>query len=152
MRLKRIDLSLTMSTVTNKNINILDLPDEMLRVIFDKLHMIDVFYSLVDVNHRFDRLALDSLYVLHLDFVIKPLFDRNSPVDDQLLYRIYTKILPRIRHKVNKITVEPLSIERVLGAVHYPQLHSISFVNFHYGTLLEHLQGLIIILCNIMND
>ena len=141
-----------MNIVINNNINILHLPDEMLLAIFNKLYMIDVFYSLVDVNHRFDRLALDSLYVHHLDFVIKPLFDRNSPVDNQLLDRIYTKILPRIHHKANKLTVEPLSIERILGAVHYPQLHSISFVNFHYETLLQHLQGLIIILCNIMND
>ncbi|CAF3425536.1 unnamed protein product [Rotaria sp. Silwood2] len=103
--------------------------------------MIDVFYSLVGVHQRFDRLALDSLYIHHLDFVMKPLFDRNSPVDNQLLDRIYTKILPRIHHKVNKLTLEPLSIECVLNTVHYPQLHSISFVNFHYETLLRHLQG-----------
>ncbi|CAF4312854.1 unnamed protein product [Rotaria sp. Silwood2] len=41
---------------------------------------------------------------------------------------------------VDKLTVEPLSIECVLNTVHYPQLHSISFVNFYYETLLQHLQ------------
>ena len=49
--------------MANDNINILDLPDEMLLVIFNKLNMIDVLSSLVDVNERFNRLVFDpALY------------------------------------------------------------------------------------------
>ncbi len=32
------------------HLNILDMPDEILFLIFQKLNMVDVFYSLVDVN------------------------------------------------------------------------------------------------------
>jgi len=131
-----------MNIISNDYINILDLPDEMLRAIFNKLNMVDVFYSLVDVNQRFDRLALDSLYVRHLDFVVKPLLKHDcSSVDHQVLDQICRRILPRIHHKINKLTVEPSSMERVLGT-HYPQLHSLSLVNFRAETLLQHLTGL----------
>jgi len=67
--------------IRNKNdINILDLPDEMLRAIFNKLNMLDMLYSLVDVNQRFDRLVLDYLYIHHLEFVIEQddIFVRKS--------------------------------------------------------------------------
>jgi len=135
-----------MNILNNNYINILDLPDEMLRTIFNKLYMVDVFYSLVDVNQRFDRLALDSFYIQHLDFVVEPLVKRHSSssVDEQVLEQICSKILPRIHHKINKLTVEPLSMERVLRTAHYPQLHSLSLVNFQAETLLQHLTGLFV--------
>jgi len=132
--------------ILNKNyLNILDLPDEMLRAIFDKLYMVDVFYSLVDVNQRFDRLALDSLYIHHLDCVVKPLLERHSSsVDHQVLDKIGSKILPQIDHKINKLTVEPFSMECVLRNAHYPQLHSLALVNFQAETLIQHLTGLFV--------
>ena len=72
--------------------NILALPDEMLCAILNKLHMVDVFYSLVNVNERFDRLALDSLYVHHLDFVIKPIVKPySSSIDKQVLEKFLQK-------------------------------------------------------------
>jgi len=133
-----------MNILNNNYLNILDLPDEILRTIFNKLYMVDVFYSLMDVNQRFDRLALDSLYIQHLDFVVKPLIKRHSSVDHQVLEQICSKILPRIHHKINKLTVEPLSMERVLRTAHYPQLHSLSLVNFQAETLSQHLTGLFV--------
>jgi hypothetical protein len=134
--------SSNMNIISNDYINILDLPDEMLRAIFNKLNMVDVFYSLVDVNQRFDRLALDSLYIRHLDFAVKPPLKHDcSSVDHQVLDQICRKILPRIHHKINKLTVEPSSMERVLDT-HYPRLHSLSLVNFRAETLLQHLTGL----------
>ncbi|CAF4540424.1 unnamed protein product [Rotaria sp. Silwood2] len=47
--------------------NILDLPDEILISIFNKLNNVDILYSLVDVNQRFNRLSLSSLYIHDLD-------------------------------------------------------------------------------------
>ena len=68
--LKHIDnYRLDMSTVDINDINILDLPDEILLAIINKLNMIDILYSLVDVNQRFDRLVLDPLYIHHLDLM-----------------------------------------------------------------------------------
>ncbi|CAF1505972.1 unnamed protein product [Rotaria sordida] len=128
-----------MDILNNSYINILDLPDEMLRIIFNKLNMVDMLYSLVDVNQRFDRLAFDSLYIDHLDLVIKQDDIHNSSIDTHILDRICSKILPRINNKVTKFTLEPLSMERVFGTVHYPQLHSLSFINFQPNILSQHL-------------
>jgi hypothetical protein len=102
----------------------------MLLTIFTKLNMVDVLYSLVDVNQRFDRLVLDSLHIHHLNFSTKRDDTHNSSVDTHILDRICSKILPRINEKITKLTLEPLSVEPVLGTVHYLQLHSLSFVNF----------------------
>jgi hypothetical protein len=43
-----------MDTSNDNQLNILDLPNEILLNIFNKLNTVDVLYSLVDVNKRFD--------------------------------------------------------------------------------------------------
>jgi hypothetical protein len=53
------------------NKDILDLPDEMLLAIFNKLNMIDVFYSLVDINERFNRLIFDPFSIHNLDLTVQ---------------------------------------------------------------------------------
>jgi hypothetical protein len=122
--------------------NILDLPDEMLFIIFKKMNMVDVLYSLVDVNQRFHRLVLDSLYISHLNLTNKTLLNGKSPIANQFLNRICEKILPRIHHKINKLTVQPLSMKCILLPINYPQLHSLSLVNFKQKVLLQHLTGI----------
>ena len=134
--------ALTMSNLYRNSTNILDLPDEMLCAILNKLNMIDIFYSLVDANQRFDRLALDSIDIHHLNFVDKPLVKRySSSIDDQVLDQICRKLFPRICNDVYKLTIEPLSLERVLGIGDYPHLHSVSLINFPTETLLSQLTG-----------
>ncbi|CAF1592005.1 unnamed protein product [Rotaria magnacalcarata] len=130
-----------MNTLINnhENTNILDLPNEMLLAIMSKLSKIDVLYSLVGVNRQFDQLIIDPFYIHDLDFTRKLLFDDISPIDKQTLDRICGKILPRINDKVNKLTVEPLSIERIFHAVDYAQLYSLSLVNFSQEILLRHI-------------
>ncbi|CAF1446736.1 unnamed protein product [Adineta steineri] len=56
-----------------------------------------------------------------------------------ILDRFCSKILPRINQKITKLTVDPLSMKRILGAVDYSQLYSLSFVNFESKILLQHL-------------
>jgi hypothetical protein len=132
-----------MNSLNSNDINILDLPDEMLHAIFNKLNMVDMLYSLVDVNQRFDRIALDSLYIHHLNFVVKRSDIHNSSVDTHILDRICEQILRRINEKINKLTFEPVCMERVLGNVHYPQLHSLSLINYQPEILLRHLTGML---------
>ena len=122
--------------------NILALPDELLYAILNKLRMIDVFYSLVNVNERFDRLVLDSLYVRHLDFVFIPLVKRYSTsINNQVFDQICRKVLPRINSHVYKLSVGPLTLERVLDIANYPHLHSLSLVSFTAERLLSQLTG-----------
>jgi len=131
-----------MSTLDKNGINILDLPDEILLAIGDKLNMVDVLYSLVDVNQRFDRVILDPLYIHHLNLTVKSFFKNNSSVDNQVLDRICQAILPRINSKISKITVDQHSMERILHAAVYPQLYSLSLVDFRQETLLPYLTGI----------
>ncbi|CAF0901573.1 unnamed protein product [Rotaria sordida] len=128
-----------MNILNHNDINILDLPDEMLLTIFNKLNTIDMLYSLVDVNQQFDRLALDSRVIDHLNFVIKRDDIHSSSVEIDILSRICSKILPRINEKIIKLILESHSMERIINAIDYPRLHSLSLVNYQPKILLRHL-------------
>ncbi|CAM4906124.1 unnamed protein product [Rotaria socialis] len=143
---------MNMSTFNNNDINIFDLSDELLLYIFNKLHTIELLYSLVNVNQRFDRLVLDPFYTHHLDLTVRPLRYYTSPVKTQIFDRIRTQVLPRIHQKLNKITVDPLSMECILGTIYYSELNSLSLVNFQSETLLQHLTGIVLSTCLFRED
>jgi hypothetical protein len=87
------------------NNNILDIPDEILQFIFNKLNMVDKLDSLVDINQRFHRLTLDSPYIHHLTSAVEPSNVYHSSMYAHILDRICEKILPRVNDKVTKLTL-----------------------------------------------
>ncbi|CAF1106670.1 unnamed protein product [Rotaria magnacalcarata] len=128
--------------ILNKNgMNILDLPDEMLLAIFNKMNMIDVLYSLVGVNQRLDQLIFDPLYICHLNVRVNSLLNSNSNIANHIFDRICEKIIPWVHHKISKLTAQPLSMERILYRMNYPQLHFVSLVDFGQAILVQHLTG-----------
>jgi hypothetical protein len=132
-----------MDTFNKNNLNILDLPDEVLLIIFKKLITIDALYSLVNVNKRFDRLVLNALHIRNLDttnMVIKSYYDRTFSISNNMLSEICQKILPRIHHQLNELIVDQNSMEHIL-TVNYPQLDSLSLVNFPNEILFQYLKG-----------
>ncbi|CAF3672013.1 unnamed protein product [Rotaria sp. Silwood1] len=133
-----------MEASTNNFINILDLPNEILLTIIKKLNMVDVLYSLVDINERLNQLVFDPFYIHNLDMTMKSSSDDTSSISDQVLNRICKNILPRIHHHVNKLTVEPHSLKHILfnGNI-YPQLFSLSFINFQEEMLYQYLTGIL---------
>jgi len=135
-----------MNNLNNNHLNILDLPDEVLLIILKRLNTIDLLHSLVDVNRRFDRLVLDSLYILDLDMTdimtINSLYDQTS-IDPRILPRICEKILPWIHHQIQKLTIEQYSMKQILLAANYPQLYSLSLINFHEEILYQYLTGMV---------
>ncbi len=133
-----------MDTSNNNNLNILDLPDEILLIIFNKLNTIDTLYSLVDVNKRFDQLVLNSLRIHKLDttnMVIKSYYDRTFSMNNNVLSRISKKILPRIHHQLNELIIEQNSIKHILLTANYSQVDSLSLVNFQKEILFQYLTG-----------
>ncbi|CAM4982376.1 unnamed protein product [Rotaria socialis] len=106
-----------------------------------------VLYSLVDVNERFDRLALDSIYIRGLDFT----GNDKSQEFHQFLDRFWTSILRRIHHQINKFTLGQPSIERLLYVVDYPQLYSLSLVFCQPEIILNYLIGGDSILVRLVN-
>jgi hypothetical protein len=133
-----------MNTLNNNDIHILDLPDEMLLIILSKMDMIDVLYSLVDVNKRFNQLVFDPVYIHHLDLTVKTSLDHNLPVDNQFFNQIRTKVLPRICSKVNKMTIIPPSMEFIFNTtIDYPQLHSLLLADFEHKTLYRYITSIL---------
>ena len=130
-----------MKNFIEKNVNILDLPDEILLIIFGNLKTVNVFYSLAEVNRRFNRLALDSVYIRDVNMTIDSSNDQINSIDADVFSRICQKILPRIAHQVRKLTVEQDSMKEVLST-NYPQLYSLSLSNFPLEIFPEYLRSM----------
>jgi len=126
--------------------NILDLPDEILFIIFQKLDLIDVFYSCIKVNRRFNRLVLDSFFLHDLNMTtikdINSLYDQTSSTDPKVLSRICEKILPRIYDQTYKLTVDEYSAKYMFLASNYSKLYSLSLINFQKEVLHQYLTGI----------
>ncbi|CAF1320264.1 unnamed protein product [Rotaria sordida] len=104
--------------------------------------MVDILYSLVDVTQRFDQLILDPFYIHNLDMtsmMMKSYYDRIYSIENKVLDRICKNILPRIHHQINELIVEQNSIERILHTINYPQLYSLSLIDFTEEVLLKYL-------------
>jgi hypothetical protein len=113
-------------------------------MIFNKLNMVDVLYSLVDVTQRFDQLVLDPFYMRNLDMTcmtMKSFYDRSYSIDEQFFSKICENILPRIHHPINELIVEQHSIERVLYTINYSQFYSLSLIDFQEEVLFKYLTG-----------
>jgi len=133
---------LDMNMANNSQYNILDLPNEILFIIFNKLNMVDVLYSLVDITQRFNQLVFDPFYIRNLNMTsmtMKSYYDRIYSIDNQVLDRICKNILPRISHQINELIVEQYSMERVLHSINYPQLYSLTLMNFSEEVLFNYL-------------
>ncbi|CAF3937137.1 unnamed protein product, partial [Rotaria sp. Silwood1] len=81
------------------------------------------------VNIRLDKIASDPIFTDHLALLKRSLNDIIKLLDDPIFDRLYSEILPTIHHKIKWLDLEPLSMERVLLAVDYPNLHELSLFN-----------------------
>ena len=106
-----------------------DIPNEILLLILTKLSNIEVLYSLIGVNIRLDKIASDPIFTDHLPLLKCSSNGVTKSLDDSILDRLYSEILPTIHHKIRWFDLEPLSMERVLLTVDYPNLHVLSLFN-----------------------
>lgn len=140
--LDRIIMRMNMSN--NDCSNILDLPNEVLFSIIEKLNMVDVLYSFVDTAQRFNQLLFDPFYIHKVNLTsvkIKSCFDRTFSLDDQILHKICTNILPKIYDQINELIVEQCSMECILQNINYPALHSLTLIDFSEQKLLNYLSS-----------
>ncbi|CAF1083417.1 unnamed protein product [Adineta steineri] len=106
------------------------------------MNMVDVLYSLVDVTQRYNQLIFDPFYIRNLNLTsmtMKSFYDRIYSIDSQVLDRICKNILPRIFHQINKLIVEQYSMERVLYTIKYPELYSLTLMDFSEEVLFNYL-------------
>jgi hypothetical protein len=109
------------------HVQLVNLPDEILMIIFKKLNNVQVFCSLMNVNMRFNQIVRDSIFTSQIT-----LMEQNSstnlasPLSDIVLDKFCLKILPQIHEKIKWLKLETSSMERVLlAANNYPNLHQL---------------------------
>ncbi|CAF2650008.1 unnamed protein product [Rotaria sp. Silwood2] len=110
------------------DVHLLDLPNEILLIILKKLNNIYVLYSLLNIdNERLNILAPEKSFSNTLDFLsIDNTFSTNQRKIDQFCI----DILPKIHQNVKCFILEPVSMERILLAVDYPNLTELKLFNF----------------------
>ncbi|CAF1345696.1 unnamed protein product [Rotaria sordida] len=110
-------------------IQITDLPDELLIMIFKKLDNIQLLYSLIDVNIRFNKILHVSNLTNRLTLLKWSVDNLISPLSDTVLDRFCKKIIPKIHHNVEWLGTESSSVERILLAAKYPNLNGLALFN-----------------------
>ncbi len=113
-------------------VQLTDLPNEILLLILKKLTRIEVLYSLIGVNLRLDQILKDPIFTEYLNLMKLSSNGAINPLDDSILDRFCSEILPEIHHKIKWLDLEPLSMENILFAADYPNLYSLSLFNIDY--------------------
>ena len=106
-----------------------DLPDEILLIIFQNLHNCDVLYSFMGLNKRLDTILNDKIFTRNLT-LIKSVHNSSNQFTDITFDRFCLEILPKINHKIERLNIESSFIEPILLATNYPNLHALSLYNF----------------------
>ena len=133
----------------HRHLHLLDLPNEILFLIFKKLDNVDVLYSLLDINNqRLDILAHQQIFSTILNFVsTSDINDDISSIPNSMLDRFCVSILPRVHENVKSLIIEPMSMERILCAGAYPNLTELKVFNFNKEFVSRHLISKIL-MCN----
>jgi hypothetical protein len=124
------------------NVQLLDLPNEILFLILKKLDNMDVLYSLLGVNdQRLDIMVQNQAFTNNLNFVTMSSNENISSISDSILDRFCFDILPRIHHNVKSFTLESASMERILLAANYPNLTKLKLFNFNKQIVSRYFKG-----------
>ena len=111
------------------NRHLTDLPVEILFKIFNKLNNMDVLYSFIGVQ-GLDLIVQDKIFTDALTFVSTDT-DKNCSIDESILNRFCSDILPRVQSKVRYLIWETKTMERVLRAGVYSNLTQLKIFGFH---------------------
>ncbi|CAF3209517.1 unnamed protein product [Rotaria sp. Silwood2] len=116
----------------NTYITLNDLSDEILIIILKKLKNFDIVYSLQGINQRLNKLIQDRIFTSHLTFVK---WSSDNFIDliscEMILNRFCLQILPSIQHKIEWLDLESSSMNYILGAGNYPNLHTLGLFNIN---------------------
>ncbi|CAF0933832.1 unnamed protein product [Adineta steineri] len=115
--------------VDNSCISIVDLPDEILLSIFNKLSNFDVLYWLVGVNIKLDNIARDRKFTQSIDLTSISSSEKDDPKTNAILDRFCLDILPRIHNNVKCLTIDGCFLERILHSNKFFNLQTITLIN-----------------------
>jgi hypothetical protein len=118
-----------------------DLPDEILMIIFKKLANAEVLYSLSGVNKRLNKIIHDSVFTNDLSLLMSTSDGLVYSLSDLILDRFCSHILPKIHQKIQWLHLESFSMEPILRATKYSNLYAISLHNIQAKTAIELFTG-----------
>ena len=123
-------------------VNILDLPDEILIIIFKKLNNLDLLSSMVGVNQRLDSLVCDINFTRAIDLTTITSDELDDSRINAILDRFCIQILPRIQSYITCLTVPACFSKRVLYAANYVNLSKLTLVNLEFIMALHIFNGM----------
>ncbi|CAF4115829.1 unnamed protein product [Rotaria sordida] len=107
---------------------LMDLSDEIVMIILNKLDNVEVLYSLMNVSTRLNQIVQDSIFTTKITLMKST--DLTLTLPDAVLDRFCLKILPKIHHKIKWLNLESASMERILLVADYPNLRQLDiFIN-----------------------
>lgn len=107
----------------------MNLPAEIIFAIWNNLSNIDVLYAFTGVNRRFNHLVRDDTLTRSLVLLSDDSEQFPRPLPSPILDRFCVEVLPAIHDRVQSLTLEPISMERILSAGSYPRLHQLTLKN-----------------------
>ncbi|CAF3475243.1 unnamed protein product [Rotaria socialis] len=125
------------------DLHLLDLPNEIIFIILNKLNNRDVLYSLlgIDNSQRLHIIAQDKIVTNILNFVSISSTSDISSISNRKLDRFCNEILPQIHRSVNCLVPESVSIERILLAAEYPNLTQLRIFNVKEEIVSRYFKG-----------
>ncbi len=123
-------------------ISIMDLSDEMIIKIWNNLNNIDVLFSFIGVNKRFDKLVRDPLYTRSIQLTEKnSKTNKYYSLSDSIIDRYCLDILPQIHQYIECLILEPFSMERILLSCHYSRLRKLILTKIDRDFVFRHFNG-----------
>lgn len=127
-------------------VNILDLPHEILIIIFKKLNNLDLLSSLVGVNQKLDSLVCDINFTRAINLTTITSDGMDDSRTNAILDRFCRQILPRIQNYVTCLTVPACFSKRVLYAANCLNLSKLTLVNLEFIMALHIFNGMFLVL------
>jgi len=119
----------------NSCVELNDLPDEILLIIFKKLNNLELLYSFQGVSERLNKILHDSIFTSRLNFLQ---WSSNKFINkfssNIILNRFCLQILPEISMKIKWFDLESSSMKHILCAADYPNLFGIGLYNIEEET------------------
>ncbi len=125
----------------SSNIQLNDLPDEILLIILKKLNNISLLYSLMGINARLDKILHDYIFTNTLTLIEDVSCYRTYSLSKLVIDRFCLHILPRIEHKIKRFNLQASSMERVLLSGNYSNLSKLGIYNITKEDALHYFTG-----------
>ena len=130
--------------MSQSDVHLFRLPNEILMIILKKLDNMDVLYSLMGTcNERFDILLQSNVFTNTLNLTEKSSTDDDdiSSLDRPIIDRFSIDILPKIHQNMKEMILSSISMRDILLAGNYPNLTHLKLFNFEQKIALDYFKG-----------